>query len=91
MNLLRVWPGSIRPNKKKRVSRKSANKSLLLVGTGTETTPTVNSMDEIRRQAVTMSNFGPAPSTLPPTAKPGKVKKSRVLPKATSPENALIK
>ena len=81
MNLLRVWPGSIRPIKKKRVLRKSTRKSLLLVGTDTVTAPTVNSMDEIRRQAVTMSNFGPAPRALPVTAKPSKAKKTRVLSK----------
>lgn len=81
MNLLRVWPGSIRPNKKKHVPRKSASKSLLLVDAETKTTPTVNSMDEIRRQAVTMSNYGPAPSTLPPTEKPNKAKKTRRLSK----------
>lgn len=81
MNSLRVWPGSIRSNKKKRVPKKSVSKSLLLVGAGTEAKPTVNSMDDIRRQAVDMSSFGPAPSTIPLTVKPRTDKKSGVLSK----------
>ncbi len=82
MNALRVWPGSVRPIKKKHVRTKSTSKSLLLVAAGTETLPTVKSMDEIRRQAITMSNYGPGPSTLSPTATPRKDKKPRVAPKA---------
>ncbi|MDA0739227.1 MAG: hypothetical protein O2999_10860 [Nitrospirae bacterium] len=82
MNLLRVWPGSIRPIKKKQPRTKSSSKSLLLVAAGSETLPIVNSMDEIRRQAVSMSNYGPAPSTLSPTARPRKEKKPRVASKA---------
>lgn len=84
MNLLRVWPGSIRPIKKKQPRTKSSSKSLLLVAAGSETLPIVNSMDEIRRQAVSMSNYGPAPSTLSPTARPRKEKNLESHPRPNS-------
>ena len=71
MNRFRVWPGSIRPHKKKPIRTKSAIKSLRLVATGTETEHAINSMDEIRRQAVNMSNYEPRPRTISRTTRPG--------------------
>jgi hypothetical protein len=68
MNFLRVWPGSIRSIKKKRVRPKSTFKSAL-EPVPSEAPTTQNAIDEIRRQAVTMSSFGPKLTTPPVTAK----------------------
>ena len=63
MNFSMFWPESKRPIKKKRIKPKSKFLSSLLVTSGTEEEHSINSMDEVRRQAVSMSRSALAPST----------------------------
>jgi len=64
MNFSTFWPGSHRPNKKKRLKPKSKIPSALLGIPSKEGESSEHSMEEIRRQAVSMSSSGLGPSTV---------------------------
>ncbi|MDT7040974.1 hypothetical protein [Candidatus Nitronereus thalassa] len=72
MNFSRLWPGSVRPQKKKRTRPKMSRLSLVLEA---PTKPTPNAMEEIRRQAVSMSSTGP--KLITPTTHSTKTQRTR--------------
>ena len=77
MNYSRLWPGSIRPQKRKRTRPKMSRLSLVLEA---PRKPGPSAMEEIRRQAVSMSSIGPRLAT--PT-------RQASMPQRTSPSQKL--
>lgn len=77
MNTLMFWPGSKRPHKKTPFRTKSKIKSLLMESPSNKGEPPINSIDEIRRQAVNIASSGRSPSTLTLKNKPDKDQKPK--------------
>ena len=78
MNFSTFWPNnSKQPNKKKRFRPKSKFKSSVFITQGTQEERSLNSMEEIRRQAVNISSSGLGTSTISLASAPIKDKKGR--------------